>query len=107
MKKKRLSTMVELVEELEKLPRTPAIQELIEEAKAGEYHDYKSNKYACGKLESSRKLRAAGLIDLAKRIENGDFDEEADAEDRVMLDKLISDLAASAKPKPKPKIIPR
>jgi len=106
MKKKRLSTMVELVQELERLPRTPAVQELIDEARAGEYHDYKNNKYDCGKVESSRKLRAAGLIDLAKRIENGDFDEEPDADDDKMIGELIGKLV---KPPPvvKPKIIPR
>lgn len=35
------STMVELVEELEKLPWSPQLAVIIGEAKAGEYHDYK------------------------------------------------------------------
>lgn len=79
--------MVELVEELEKLPRTPEIEKMIVEAKAGEYHDYKNQKYVCGKLESSRRLRSLGCIDLAKRIENGEFDEEADEEDKAEMRK--------------------
>lgn len=57
----------------------------IAEAKAGEYHDYKNNKYACGKVASSGYLRQMGFIDLAKRIENGEFDEEADEQDKAML----------------------
>lgn len=40
--KTKKSTMVELVEELEKLvPRSAAIEDMIKEAKAGEFHDYK------------------------------------------------------------------
>jgi len=39
---KRKSTMVELVEELQKLPDSQEMQEIIKEAKAGEYHDYKN-----------------------------------------------------------------
>ena len=73
--------MVELVDELEKLPPSPAITDMIEEAKAGEYHDFKNKKYACGKLAASRKLREQGFNDLALRIEHGEFDEEADGED--------------------------
>ena len=47
------STMVELVQELEAVtPRTPLVEKMILEAKAGEYHDYKNNKYACGKVVS-------------------------------------------------------
>lgn len=81
----RKSTMVELVQELEKLPQTPQILEMIAEAKAGEYHDYKNQKYVCGKVESSNRLMALGHKDLAMRIRDGEFDEEADASDVQML----------------------
>lgn len=74
--------MIELVEELEKIePRTEAVRLMIIEARRGEYHDFKNNLYDCGKVEASRKLRAAGLVDLAKRIEQGEFDETPDADD--------------------------
>lgn len=73
--------MIELVEELQKLPQSPEIQLMIKEAKAGEYHDYKNNKYVCGKMESSQRLRKLGYPDLAKRIEQGEFDESPDEED--------------------------
>ncbi len=77
----RKSTMVELVEELQALPQSPEIDEVIAEAKAGEYHDYKNRKYVCGKMAVYGKLKAAGLDDLANRVTAGEFDEEADAED--------------------------
>lgn len=79
------STMIELVEELEKLPQTEGIRIMIEEAKAGEYHDYKNNKYICGKMESSSRLRKFGHSELAERIEDGEFDEMADEEDNKEL----------------------
>lgn len=41
--------MIELVQELKKLPRSSEIEFMITEAKAGEYHDYKNKKYVCGK----------------------------------------------------------
>lgn len=85
----RKDTRIHLVEELEKLNKTPEIQVIIEEAKAGEYHDYKNQKYVCGKMEASFKLRNVGLIELAKRLENGEFDEECDEEDKEYLRKSL------------------
>ncbi len=79
--KKSKSTMVELVTELEKLPQTPEIIEMIAEARAGEYHDYKNKKYDCGKVESYNRLMALGHPELATRIRDGEFDEDADAAD--------------------------
>jgi len=81
----RKSTMVELVEELEKLPRCPGVHQMIVEAKAGEYHDYKNKKYDCGKMAASQILRKLGHVELAQRIEAGEFDEEADEDDRKMM----------------------
>ena len=79
------STMVELVVELKKLPQSKEIDFMIEEALAGEYHDFKNVKYFCGKLESSSRLRRLGFEDLAKRIEEGEFDEEADDDDKRQM----------------------
>lgn len=94
---KRKSTMIELVEELEKLPQSPEIEFMIKEAKAGEYHDYKNKKYICGKLESSQRLRSYGYIALAERIERGEFDEEADDIDKQnMRNELEGDPMAAA-----------
>lgn len=84
----RKSTMIELVQELERLPKSPEIEAIITEAKAGEFHDFKNNKYVCGKVAASSMLRAAGLVPLAKRVEEGEFDEEADEEDIAEMRKF-------------------
>lgn len=89
------STMVELVQELEKLPPSPKLSIIITEAKAGEYHDYKNQKYACGKVAVVGLLQEIGHADLAYRVMNGEFDEEPDAEDRIMLKGIIRKLAES------------
>lgn len=85
------NTMVELVEELQKLPRSADIDHMIEEARAGEYHDFKNQKYVCNKLESSQRLRRLGYPELAERIEQGEFDEEADAEDDATISKILGE----------------
>lgn len=79
------STTIDLVEELKKLPQTKDIKYMIEEAIAGEYHDFKNEKYDCGKVESSKRLRKLGHINLAARIEDGEFDEKPDDEDKQRL----------------------
>ena len=83
--------MTDLVDELKKLPQTPDIKFMIEEALAGEYHDFKNRKYTCGKLESSQRLRKLGHMDLARRIENGEFDEEMDEEDKKKMKDELGD----------------
>ncbi len=69
---------------------------MIEEAKAGEYHDFKNNKYAYGKTDCSRRLRSLGYPELAKRIEQGEFDEQADQDDVDMMIKHLGDGLAKA-----------
>lgn len=85
--KTRKSTMVELVDELRKLPKSQAIDHMIEEALAGEYHDFKNNKYACGKVESATRLDSLGYHELANRIKRGEFDEPPDDQDKEALKK--------------------
>ena len=85
-------TRIHLVEELLKLPQTTEIQFMIEEAKAGEYHDFKNNKYDCGKMESATRLDRLGFHDLANRIKQGEFDESPDDEDRAECKKLLDEL---------------
>ncbi len=87
----RKSTMVELVDELKKLPKSTDINFMIQEALAGEYHDYKNEKYVCGKMESSQRLRTLGYPDLAQRIENGEFDETCDDDDKERLAKELTE----------------
>lgn len=82
-------TRIHLVEELEKLPRTPGIEFIIKEAKAGEYHDYKNQKYDCGKIAVVNLLRDEGLNNLAERVIDGEFDEMLDAEDLKRLRSIV------------------
>jgi hypothetical protein len=84
------STMVELVDELRKLPKSKEIDLMIEEALAGEYHDYKNQKYACGKFESATRLDDLGHYELANRIKSGEFDEEADETDKSNMRDMLS-----------------
>lgn len=93
MARVKKSTMVEFVQELETLKSfsghpqyvVSGLNQMIAEAKAGEFHDYKNEKYTCGKMAASAMLRQMGFIDLAKRIEEGEFDEEADEADKAKL----------------------
>lgn len=79
--RERKDTRIHLVAELESLPRNMLIDKIIAEAKAGEFHDYKNQKYTCGKVALVSMLLAAGLQPLATRVIDGEFDEEADEED--------------------------
>ena len=83
----RKSTMIHLVDELRKLPQLPEIEFMIEEALAGEYHDFKNQKYVCGKVESATRLDRLGFHDLANRIKQGEFDEEMDEQDKETIKK--------------------
>lgn len=94
------STMVELVDELEKVRALkPAsskehivIGMMIDLARRGEYHDYKNNLYVCGKVAAVDHCRAIGLNELADRIAGGEFDETPDAEDEKMIAETLKEL---------------
>lgn len=63
----------------------PLLDETIKEARAGEYHDFKNNKYSCGKIELVERLRALDLWPIAERVIDGDYDEEPDEQDLAMM----------------------
>lgn len=91
-KPKHKDTRTDLVEELLKVKQYPEIVFMIMEAKAGEYHDYKNKKYACGKAQSAGMLdhlahgyKDKALQELSARIKAGEFDEEADEEDKANM----------------------
>lgn len=67
-------TRFELVEELRSLNRAD-LQELIDEAMAGEFHDFKNNKYGMPKMTLVSKLKEKGLGSIAQQVVNGDYDE--------------------------------
>mgnify|MGYP000969785732 CR=1 FL=1 len=95
MSRVRKSTMVELVSELKLLRdsipqnRKQLLEETIAEAEAGEYHDFKNKKYACGKVEVVGRLSHLGADALAVKVMNGEFDEEADEEDKAEMRKHL------------------
>jgi len=92
------STMVELVIELQKLPKNPEVLQMIKEAKQGEFHDYKNKKYDCGKMASAQMLHHIGdkypdCKEEATRIRgliiNGEYDERPDQDDIYLLHLFI------------------
>ncbi len=102
MKRVRKDTRIHLVQELEALqgnPRNEYVDLIIKEAKAGEFHDYKNNRYPCGKVAVVEHLRQATvhasseqagmLMRLRQRVIDGEFDEEADEEDKAEMRKLL------------------
>lgn len=90
-KPKRKSTMIELVQELEKRNTEGLYDEIIQEAKDGEYHDFKNDKYVCGKVALCEKLfKFPKLEDIRKQVVEGDYDESPDDEDKRQM---ISDLS--------------
>jgi hypothetical protein len=86
-------TRIDLVEELEKIqPRPIALQAIINEARDGEFHDYKSRKHVCGKISAVDMLRRTKIpecLAIAERIIAGEFDEQADDVDRMELRKIV------------------
>ena len=81
--------MVELVELLRQKPQSTLRDEIIKEALAGEFHDYKNDKYTCGKVAAAHLLTVAGFHDLATLVKEGEFDEEADEQDKTNMRKNL------------------
>lgn len=90
----RKSTMVELVTELEKLSPSEGKDKMLELAKAGQFHDFKS-ELACGKMyfvecaewckRNMIEADAKIIARLADEIKNGEYDEVADEEDKAEM----------------------
>lgn len=82
--------MVELVQELEATGiNTPFMKVTIEEAKRGEYHDFKNKKYICGKVALVERLGYMGLEKIAGQVMDGEYDETPDAEDKEEMRKTM------------------
>ena len=81
----RKSTMTDLPAELEARD-AEKYAEIISEAKAGEYHDFKNNKHACGKVALAAELEQfPELHDIRQAVINSDYDEEMDEEDKARM----------------------
>ncbi|RFM30054.1 hypothetical protein [Deminuibacter soli] len=81
------STNKELVAELQKRNLTGKYDQLIENAKSNRYHDYKNpDDVICGKMELAADLSSfPELQDISDAVVRGDYDEEADEQDKAML----------------------
>jgi len=67
-----------------------AIMEIIRQAQAGEFHDFKNTTYVCGKValvEMLQETNEPKLISIAKAVVNGEYDESPDEEDKAMMKK--------------------
>jgi hypothetical protein len=94
----RKSTIEHLPKEIEALipesERTPLIKRIIEEAMIGEFHDFKNDKYVCGKMavvSLMRETKDERLQPLINAVINGDYDEPADNNDVMNMRKDWTD----------------
>ena len=70
----------------------PEIKEILDEARAGEYHDFKNQKYVCGKMAVIEKLKDKRLASIRKAVMDGVYDEEPDEEDdKLMREEWLED----------------
>lgn len=92
MKKK--STITDLPNDLRQAvpnhQQNAMVTEIIKQAEAGEFHDFKSTLYACGKVQLVNMLYEAndmGAIKIREAVINGDYDESPDEEDKAIMKK--------------------
>jgi len=100
--RKRESTHIDLVVELTALNPDGALDEIIKEARAGEFHDYKNQKYVCGKVELVKQLSQHERCNsIRQAVMNGDYDESPDAEDKAkMRAELVEDAGSEEAAEP-------
>lgn len=81
----RKSTNKELVEELEKINVAHKLDSIIKKARNNHYHDYKAPDHViCGKTDFvNDSAKYPELKDLRNRVINGEFDEQADEDDKA------------------------
>lgn len=92
-------TRFELVAELEHLlahakpgaTKVAHVREIIERARRGDFHDFKSENEDMPKVALVTLLRAASLPSLAHRVVGGEFDERADDEDCALMAAQLKD----------------
>ena len=99
--RQRKDTRVHLVADLQKLATESGIDPVllnyvIAEARAGEYHDFKNEKYPCGKIavnEYLTRLGTPGALALAARVRDGEYDEPPDEVDKAAMAADLGDTA--------------
>lgn len=81
-----MGTTDKLVEDLLRKPPCSLREELVRNALAGHYHDYKSDDGAAPKVALITDLARFGYADLARRAARGEYDDEPDDADEAMLE---------------------
>ena len=88
--------MIELVAELEKLTPTDHVKKVIDTAKAGQFHDYRSRS-VCGKMYAVEcfdwLIKTPGLVtedwvkikNMRQHIIDGEYDEDLTDDDKKFL----------------------
>lgn len=77
------TTNKELVEELLSRNKSGKYDHIIAEAKDNQYHDFKNEKYACGKIQLVSELSEfPELTDIKDAVIRGDYDESMDEADK-------------------------
>lgn len=96
--KNRKSTTIDLIVDLMPYNSDGKLNAIIDEARLGEFHDYKNQKYACGKLELHTLLAPFPELEhIRKAVADGDYDESPDAEDKAMMKAdIIKDMGEKA-----------
>src|SRR5215211_294032 len=74
------------------------LDRMIERARSGYYNDWKS-PVDFPKVELAMDLQLVGLMDLKRQVINGDFDDEPDADDTIMMDAELAKLTDGEKVK--------
>lgn len=86
------STIIDLVVELTALNPDGVLDAIIAEAQAGEFHDYKNNKYTCGKMALVELLQPFERCNSIRLdVINGVYDESPDEEDKAMMRKELTE----------------
>lgn len=70
--------------------QTPLIKRILMEAEAGEFHDFKNEKYTCGKVAVCNLLvetKDSRLDGIRQAVVEGYYDESPDKEDKARLKK--------------------
>ena len=83
-------TRIDLVKVLEQRNKDGIYDKIIKEAKAGEFHCYKNNKYPTPKFALLSVLKPfPELKDIREEVKEGIYDEKADEEDLKELRKFL------------------
>jgi len=86
---KKGNTKIDLVKDLENTKPSIERDEIIQKAKIGYYHDFES-ELALPKTQLHLDLVKAGLFDIDKKMQNGDYDNESPSpeENKRLMDLL-------------------